>query len=400
MARRQRSGEVTTAVPRQYSRLVYEDFQPISERKEEAAENIIIIHLPGFTKERIKVAYVNCSRTVTARGERPVVNDRWSRFNQSFPVPENCNTDKIRAKFQHGALSITIPKKIVATVGPAEKSVSQSKNTQKVQEEIIPTSMPASTSGVEKRRRPEEIAQPRSLKRVATERKVEKGREDIPPKATSSSAIDERKWVVKTNQSRSPPEATTDPNAQKGQEYLAPPKATAPTSDTRNVTGKASMASSAVKVDRQKSIGKKDDDRNRKAKETEESDQKYAEKKMVINGKESGEKSTDSFVKHEISSTAPKISENRDQEKKVRSSGGKVEEEMIGKEADLKAEKGIVRIKTVMDSAKQRVNSLAKRMKNEDKRQSLVNIGAAVLVILALGVGAYLSYSYRSRSGI
>lgn len=351
---------------------------------------------------------MNCSRTVTARGERPVVNDRWSRFNQSFPVPENCDTDKIRAKFQHGVLSITIPKKIVATVGPAEeakttqktpslpRSASQSKS-QKVQEEIIPP-MPASTSGVEKRRRPEEIAQPRSLKRVATERKVEKGREDIPPKATSSNAIDERKWVAKTNQSRSPPEATTDPNAQKGQDYLSPPKATS-TLDIRNVTGKASMASSAEKVDRQKSVGKKDNDRNGKAKETEESDQKYVEKKMVINGKESGEKSTDSFVKHEIRSTSPKISENRDQEKKVRSSGGKAEEEMIGKEADLKAEKGIVRIKNVMDSAKQRVNSLAKRINNEDKRQRLVNIGAAVLVILALGVGAYLSYIYRSRSG-
>ncbi|KAG7948997.1 hypothetical protein I3843_13G038100 [Carya illinoinensis] len=305
------------------------DFQPRSERKEEAAENIIIVHLPGFTKQRIKVTYVNRSRTVTARGEQPVVNDRWSRFNLSFPVPNNCDTDKIRAKFQHGVLSITIPKKIVARVGPAEeakttqktpslpKSVSQSKS-QNVQKGIIPP-MPASTSGVEKMRR-EEIARPQSLKRVATERKVENGREDIPPQATSSNAIDERKWV-KTNQSRSPPEATTEPNAQKGQD-LAPPKATS-TSDTRNVTGKASMASSAEK------------------------------------------------------------------------------EQMIGKElADLKAEKGInVRIKTVMDSAKQRVNSLAKRrINNEDKRQSLVKIGVAVLVIVALGVGAYLSYiSHRSR---
>lgn len=47
MAMRQRPTGEATAVPRQHSRLVYEDFQPKWERKEEAAETIIIVHLPG-----------------------------------------------------------------------------------------------------------------------------------------------------------------------------------------------------------------------------------------------------------------------------------------------------------------------------------------------------------------
>jgi hypothetical protein len=47
MAMRQRSGGVTATLPRQSALPVHEDFQPKSERKEEAAATVIVIHLPG-----------------------------------------------------------------------------------------------------------------------------------------------------------------------------------------------------------------------------------------------------------------------------------------------------------------------------------------------------------------
>jgi len=56
-------------------------------------------------------------------------------------------------------------------------------------------------------------------------------------------------------------------------------------------------------------------------------------------------------------------------------------------------------IKTVMDSAKEKVKDLRSRSLNEEERQTLVNVGVAVLVIVALGVGVYLSYRHSS-SGI
>jgi hypothetical protein len=47
MAMRQRSGGVTATLPRQSTSLLHEDFQPRSERKEEAAATVILVHLPG-----------------------------------------------------------------------------------------------------------------------------------------------------------------------------------------------------------------------------------------------------------------------------------------------------------------------------------------------------------------
>ncbi|KAF5470189.1 hypothetical protein F2P56_010718 [Juglans regia] len=389
MAMKRQSGVVTTAPPPQAVRPVYEDFQPKYEQKQEATEHIIQVHLPGFVKERIKIRYVNSSRTLRIQGERPRQDNRWSRFNQTFSVPENCDVDKIQAKFLSGILTITMPK--IATVGPAAEdktakaapSLPKSTPQPKLPEvpEQIPPTPAASTSGVEKPME-EKIARPPSLKRAATEPKMEKGLEDIPPKAAST-AINERQRVVESSQSQSPPgaTATTEPKAQMGQD-LAPPKA-ALTTDTLKLMDKTSMESSAKQVD-QKSIPKKDVliEGNWKAGETKEPE-KIVESKMV-KGRESGEKSRDSVMPE---TTAPKIAQTG-KEKKERPSGVKKEKP----KEDFSSEKGMG-LKNMMGSAKQRVNDLAKRM-NEEDRKMLINIGAAVVVLVALG--AYVSYSYGS----
>lgn len=48
---------------------------------------------------------------VRVRGLRLVDNKNWSRFNSEFRVPEDCSMTGIRAKYENGNLYITIPKK-------------------------------------------------------------------------------------------------------------------------------------------------------------------------------------------------------------------------------------------------------------------------------------------------
>ena len=56
---------------------------------------------------------------LTVSGERPYKGKSWDvyriergygKFNRSFTLPENVNTDKIRASFKNGELKIILPK--------------------------------------------------------------------------------------------------------------------------------------------------------------------------------------------------------------------------------------------------------------------------------------------------
>jgi type IV secretory pathway VirB10-like protein len=100
-------------------------------------------------KERIKIIYVQSSHILRVSGERPLNDNRWSRFEQAFPVPENCDVDKIQGLFQQGILTITMPKKIIAQVRPVEEPNAIQKATsnpkpQEVQKEIPPPPPPPS----------------------------------------------------------------------------------------------------------------------------------------------------------------------------------------------------------------------------------------------------------------
>ncbi|CAD6213880.1 unnamed protein product [Miscanthus lutarioriparius] len=63
----------------------------------------------GFKKEDIRVLVDNHGHLRT-HGERPIVGNRWSRFQKDFELPANCITDVIRAKFENERLTITLPK--------------------------------------------------------------------------------------------------------------------------------------------------------------------------------------------------------------------------------------------------------------------------------------------------
>lgn len=66
----------------------------------------------GFMKEQLRVSTEE-RNTIRVRGERLLGGNKWSRFLEDFEVPENSDMNSVKAKFHEGALTITIPKKIV-----------------------------------------------------------------------------------------------------------------------------------------------------------------------------------------------------------------------------------------------------------------------------------------------
>ncbi|XP_065871558.1 inactive protein RESTRICTED TEV MOVEMENT 2 [Euphorbia lathyris] len=101
---------MATATATRTIAIQYEDFNPNFEWKEEQASNSLLLHLPEFEKEQMKITYVHSSRVIRVTGEHLISNNKWKRFNRAFPVPENCNVQKIQAKFQTPTLTITLPK--------------------------------------------------------------------------------------------------------------------------------------------------------------------------------------------------------------------------------------------------------------------------------------------------
>nr|GMD12806.1 inactive protein RESTRICTED TEV MOVEMENT 2-like [Ipomoea batatas] len=94
----------------------YEDFDPDYDQIQEPEVDTLLIHLPGFRKDQLRVQLI---RTVILRisGERHLEGDKWKRFLKEFQVSSNCDTNRINAKFQSGTLYVTLPKLITTTEG-------------------------------------------------------------------------------------------------------------------------------------------------------------------------------------------------------------------------------------------------------------------------------------------
>ncbi|XVE92882.1 hypothetical protein REPUB_Repub01dG0141900 [Reevesia pubescens] len=282
---------------------VYEDFQPQVEPKEEQGSNIIVIHLPGFAKEQINLTYVDSSRTIKVQGERPLEKNRRSRFNQAFPVPQNCIIEKIRGRFKNGILTITMPKKKITQAGPVKDA-----NTTK---ETTP---------------PKPISQQKSMMDL---------KETNPPKTASTSGVEKQRDEKIQHPHQTPKKVVTEPRGP----MTTGPQTASPTAQTN---------------------GEKD----------------------VVKEKESG-KTKDSTPSQ---TNIPKILEKGKKDDKA---GGALKEKLkeVGSRFLEKAKemKG-------MDSIMKTVIRLA--TDDYEDRQSLINIGVSLLVIVALW--AYITYSYRS----
>lgn len=62
----------------------------------------------GFKKEHIRIQ-INDYGRLKISGQRPVADNRWSRFLKELQVPDYCNVSEIKAKFEDGLLYIIKP---------------------------------------------------------------------------------------------------------------------------------------------------------------------------------------------------------------------------------------------------------------------------------------------------
>ncbi|XP_042486664.1 inactive protein RESTRICTED TEV MOVEMENT 2-like [Macadamia integrifolia] len=88
----------------------YEEFKPSLNWNKEEGHDTLVIHLPGFKKDQINVQ-IDYLSNLKINGERPLEENRWSRFHKNFRIPNDCDADGIHAKFRGELLSITMPKK-------------------------------------------------------------------------------------------------------------------------------------------------------------------------------------------------------------------------------------------------------------------------------------------------
>ncbi|KAG6763367.1 hypothetical protein POTOM_030781 [Populus tomentosa] len=359
-----------------YDAIQYENFQPKSEWKEEEVENVLRIHLPDFLKEQVKITYVHSSRIVRVTGERPLSYNKWSRFNQTFPVPQNCEVNKIQAKLHDGILSITMPKATIKQCRPKEEA----KGTK---EALLPSkdAMPEKTTTSQVSQKPK------------METKAQKGMEGAAgfssPKQTDGQKVG----------ALSPQEPLKDQKSQKGPAE-APPKVVSTTDTMKQKDEKTDQVSSAKTVDQKPTAVKKEStDEVSKKLPTEsvkektlfeqEESIKNRKESLATEGDESSKKRKESMFAGETASL--RALDKLDKEKSARFASAGTEEKT---KQDFNVAGKVKEVKNVAATAAKKTMKGLSTMELSEEGQSMVNMGVAVLVIVALG--AYMVYSYRS----
>ncbi|URE25316.1 Hsp20/alpha crystallin family [Musa troglodytarum] len=117
----------------------YTELNPLVDWVRGRTSDGILIHLPGFKREQVKVQIDNHG-TLRTSGERPLDAKQWSRFWKDFQLPDNCKVNDVRAKFEDEMLQVHIPKLVVggnaALPQPAEAREPQSKEKAANKQEI------------------------------------------------------------------------------------------------------------------------------------------------------------------------------------------------------------------------------------------------------------------------
>ncbi|XP_068650574.1 inactive protein RESTRICTED TEV MOVEMENT 2-like [Aristolochia californica] len=122
------------AAGRSNSGRVYEDLQVQASWVRETESNTLLIDLPGFKKEQLRVQLDNIGN-LKISGERLVTDNKWTRFRKDFRIPENSNLNSVRAKFEKGTLYVIIPTTITQIIPPPQHSPPSLNPTQKYEME-------------------------------------------------------------------------------------------------------------------------------------------------------------------------------------------------------------------------------------------------------------------------
>ncbi|XP_021845443.1 uncharacterized protein [Spinacia oleracea] len=89
------------------------DFNPACDLQTHEGLETLIIHLPDFKKNQLKVQ-VNKDGVLKVSGERPTSEDgtKRRRFVKETKIPKGSDVNEIRAKFTDGRLHVTMSKKV------------------------------------------------------------------------------------------------------------------------------------------------------------------------------------------------------------------------------------------------------------------------------------------------
>ncbi|XP_071719727.1 inactive protein RESTRICTED TEV MOVEMENT 2-like [Rutidosis leptorrhynchoides] len=95
--------------------LSYDEFEPLCTWQREDRQDVLVIHLPDFTKDKLRIQISNTG-LLKITGENAVEGKRKSRFQKEIRVTKDYDTDNIHAKFSQGRLRVTLPKKVITPV--------------------------------------------------------------------------------------------------------------------------------------------------------------------------------------------------------------------------------------------------------------------------------------------
>lgn len=94
-------------------------WMPLTDIKEDKDNYVVMLDLPGVSKEDVKVSYADGQLSIS--GERKQeketkdskyhrVERAYGKYYRSFTLPKLVKEDKIEAEFKDGQLTVTVPK--------------------------------------------------------------------------------------------------------------------------------------------------------------------------------------------------------------------------------------------------------------------------------------------------
>ncbi|KAD5803180.1 hypothetical protein R6Q59_024563 [Mikania micrantha] len=92
--------------------LAYDDIEPLCTWQQEDSQDVLVIHLPEFKKEQLRIQ-INNAGLMKISGEKITDDKKRIRFLKEVKVTKDYDSNNIHAKFSQGCLRITLPKKII-----------------------------------------------------------------------------------------------------------------------------------------------------------------------------------------------------------------------------------------------------------------------------------------------
>ncbi|XP_054818733.1 inactive protein RESTRICTED TEV MOVEMENT 2-like [Prosopis cineraria] len=356
----------------------YEDFKPLVEEKDSPDALLLLVHLPGFIREQVGATFEADSRKIRVFGEKPLANNKRQRFKEEYVIPETCDSDNLKGKFEGAVITITMPKKPSSSV-----IIEEPKPVQEPAKQVTP---PTSTSGVESDKDVSQ-EQPKSELESRRESDQKKDERPTPPEATGESKMPQkyaeeipakgtldderdkkhRDEIKKTEET--PQKAKGESRMPQKYTEEIPPKGTL--DDEKNEENQRAEKERIQKEDNKKT-----------------SDAGKAPQKVQTLAKEASKEKGKESAMVASKSSGLKTPEKREKETDVKTH--KVNKRNYGtKESESPIGKGF---KNIANSASQAITRLADGFNEEDK-QKLLYAGAAILMV---AVGIYASFKLRS----